>query len=64
VRTREEPGLAPAETMGALRVRHDVLAESSVGMLATLGDPLGRQGSWQLGADFRYQTSRFRGSNR
>ena len=62
VRTRDEPGLAAAETMGGLRLQHNVLAESSVGMLATFGDPLGRQGSWQLGADFRYQTSRFRGS--
>ncbi len=62
VRTREEPGLAPAETMGALRLQHNILAESSLGLLATLGDPLGRPGSWQLGADFRYQTSRLRGS--
>lgn len=61
VRTREAAGLAAAETMGALRVRRDLFAESSGGVLAAFGDPLGRPGSWQLGADFRYQTSRFRG---
>lgn len=62
VRTREELGLAPAATMAALRLQRNLLAESSAGMLATFGDPLGRGGSWQLGADFRYQTSRFSGS--
>jgi Domain of unknown function (DUF5916) len=61
VRTREEQDLAPAATMGALRLQHDVFEESSAGVLATFGDPLGRSGSWELGGDFRYQTSRFRG---
>jgi len=30
-------------------------------MIGTVGDPLGRSGSWLLGPDFTYQTSRFRG---
>lgn len=38
-----------------------VLEESWVGIMATSGDPVGRQGSWLLGADFTYATSRFRG---
>ena len=62
VRTREEDGLAPAATMGVVRVKENVLAESGVGFMATGGDPLGRAGSFTVGADFTYQTSRFRGS--
>jgi hypothetical protein len=61
VRTREQSGLAPATTMGVLRLRRNVFAESRAGLLATLGDPLGRGGSFELGGDFTYQTSRFRG---
>jgi hypothetical protein len=61
VRTREQNGLAPAATMGVLRVRRNLLAESRAGLLATAGDPLGRSGSWQLGADFTYQTSHLLG---
>ncbi len=61
VRTREEEGLAPATTLGVLRVQQNVLAESRVGVIATAGDPLGRSGSFEVGADFTYQTSRFRG---
>ncbi|MEJ2184592.1 MAG: DUF5916 domain-containing protein, partial [Gemmatimonadota bacterium] len=62
VRTRPVSGLAPAATMGALRVKQNVLQESSVGMIATVGDPLGRAGSWTAGADATYQTSSFAGS--
>jgi hypothetical protein len=62
VRTREEAGLAPAATMGVVRVKQNVLAESNVGFIATAGDPLGRGGSWELGADFTYQTSRLGGN--
>jgi hypothetical protein len=54
-------GLTPASTMGVVRVRQNVLAESSIGMIATFGDPQGRDGSWMAGADLTYQTSRFRG---
>jgi len=61
VRTRQEAGLAPGATMGVLRVKQNVFAESHVGVLAALGDPLGRAGSWEVGADFMYQTSRFPG---
>jgi len=59
--TRTEDGVAPATTMGVVRVKQNVLRESSVGMIATFGDPRGITGSWLTGADFTYQTSRFRG---
>jgi hypothetical protein len=62
VRTREEDSVAPAATMAVVRVKQNVLAESRAGFLATVGDPLGRRGSWEFGADFTYQTSRFRGN--
>jgi hypothetical protein len=47
--------------MGVLRVKQNVLRESSVGVVGTFGDPLGRANSWTGGADATYQTSRFRG---
>lgn len=62
VRTRREPGLAPAVTLGALRVKQNVFAESEIGLLATLGDPLGRRDAALLGADIYLQSSRFRGN--
>lgn len=50
-----------ATNMGVVRVRRNVLKESSVGFIATSGDPLGRDGSWMSGADFTFQTTRFNG---
>ncbi len=50
-----------SSTMGVMRVRHNVLKESSVGMIASVGDPLGRNGSWMSGVDFTYQTTSFGG---
>lgn len=61
VRTREEDLIAPATTLAALRIRQNVLAESSVGFIATAGDPLGRTGASTFGVDLTYQNSRFRG---
>lgn len=61
VRTRSVETLATDATMGAVRVKQNVLSESSVGMIATAGDPVGRPGSWMGGMDFTYQTSEFRG---
>jgi hypothetical protein len=48
-------------TMGVVRVKQNVLGESSVGAIATFGDPLGRGNSWMVGPDVTYQTSHFRG---
>lgn len=61
VRTGGLDTLATATTMGALRVKQNVLGESSVGMIATAGDPNGLRDSWLGGADLNYQTSHFRG---
>jgi hypothetical protein len=54
--------LPTANTMGALRIKQNVLHESSIGLIATVGDPVGRSNSWLIGPDLTYQTSRFRGN--
>jgi hypothetical protein len=61
-RTGSVKGAVDAATMGAFRVRQNVFAESTFGLLGTFGDPTGAGGSYLLGADFTYHTSRFRGS--
>ena len=61
VRTGDVPDLVTNATMGVVRVDQNILAESSVGMIATFGDPENRQGAWTAGADFTYRTSHFRG---
>jgi hypothetical protein len=61
VQTRAVDGVAPDTTLGVVRLKQNVLAESSVGLIATAGDPLGRAGSWLLGGDATYQTSRMKG---
>ena len=61
VNTRNVDTLPSAATMGVIRLRQNVLDESSVGVIATAGDPLGRNGSWLAGPDFTFHTSRFRG---
>jgi hypothetical protein len=60
-RTGGVNGVAPATTMGVVRLKQNVLGESSAGLLATVGDPLGREDAWMAGADFTYQNSRFTG---
>ncbi|MCX6543887.1 MAG: DUF5916 domain-containing protein [Acidobacteria bacterium] len=60
-RTGAVDGVAPGSTMGAVRIKQDIFRESSVGAIATFGDPTGRSGSWLAGGDFTYQTSHFRG---
>lgn len=61
VRAGSLDDVAPASTLGIIRVKQNVLAESSVGVIASAGDPLGRRGSWLLGGDATYQTSRMNG---
>lgn len=61
VRTRDVDSLPTGNTLSVLRLRQNVLRESSIGLIATAGDPLGRPGSWLGGADFTYQTTRFLG---
>jgi hypothetical protein len=61
VHTRKVDTLPTSATMGVVRIKQNILSESSVGMIATAGDPLELPGSWMGGADFTYQTSEFQG---
>ncbi len=63
-RTDKVDTLVPASNMGAVRIRENIWGESTVGMIGTFGDPLGRAHSWMLGFDFTYQNSNiFNGNN-
>ncbi len=55
-------GVAPASTVGVVRLKQNVLEESSIGAIASFGDPNGISDSWMVGADVTYQTSRLRGN--
>lgn len=46
-------------TMGAFRINQNILEESSIGVIGTFGDQLGRSSSWMAGVDFTYRTSNF-----
>jgi hypothetical protein len=62
VNTRDaDEDVGGAATVGAARIKQNIFAESSVGLIATVGDQLGRSESWMTGVDFTYQTSRLRG---
>lgn len=61
-RTGEVDSLVPGTTMGAFRVRQNVLEESTVGLIGSFGDPTGASGSYLVGADATFQTSRLWGS--
>jgi hypothetical protein len=62
VRTGDVEDVATGVGLGVVRLKQNVLAESSVGVIASFGDPLGRSDSWLVGGDAAYQTSRFRGN--
>ncbi len=61
-RTGSVDGVVPASSMGAFRVKGNVLEESTVGVMGTFGDPAGGSGSYMIGVDATYQTSRFQGN--
>ncbi len=48
--------------MGVVRVRQNIMKESSFGLIGTFGDPTGRQGSYLGGFDYTYQTTSFKGN--
>ena len=48
--------------MGVVRVKHNVLEESSIGFISSVGDPLNRGGSWMAGFDATYQTTKLGGN--
>jgi hypothetical protein len=49
----------PQSTMGAVRINQNILEESSIGVIGTFGDQLGRKDSWSAGADLTFRTSNF-----
>src|SRR5262249_32969349 len=61
--TRAVDGLTTGPVLGAVRVKQNVLSESSIGFIGTVGDPAGAPDSWLAGADVTLQTSHFH-SNR
>src|SRR5262249_29670969 len=61
VRTGDEAGVAPATDLAVVRIKQNIFEESSIGMIGTVGDPRGIEGSWMTGADFTYQNSHFLG---
>jgi hypothetical protein len=60
--TNSQPGVVAEKSFMAVgRVKQNLWRESWVGAIATVGDPLGRPGSWLGGVDFTYASSHFRG---
>jgi Domain of unknown function (DUF5916) len=63
VGTNDKSGVVDDEAAMAVgRVKQNIWSESSVGAIATYGDPLGRPGSWLAGVDLTYATSQWRGN--
>lgn len=60
-RTSENDFGVPSATMGVVRVSQNILKESTIGMIGTMGDPTGINGNWLSGADFTFRTSTFNG---
>ena len=57
VRTGEVGNLVPATDLGVVRIKQNILKQSNVGLIATVGDPSGLKDSWLVGSDFTYQTT-------
>ena len=52
VGNNDKAGVVADEAMMAVaRVKQNVLEQSWIGAIATMGDPIGRSGSWLAGAD-------------
>lgn len=51
--------LLERSTMGAFRIKQNILKESNFGVIGTFGDPEGNPGSYMTGVDFTYKTSSF-----
>ena len=63
VHTDKLDGLTSGATLGVIRVKQNVLTESSIGMIATIGDPTtGNTDNWLAGVDLTYKTSHFFGN--
>lgn len=62
MRTREtitDSETIPPATMGVIRVKQNVLKESSIGYIGTYGDPYSTLGTATNGIDLTYQTTSF-----
>ena len=57
-RTNSVSGLVPMTTLGAFRIKQNILEESSIGIIGTFGDPSGQNNEYVIGADFTYHTSK------
>lgn len=55
-------GRSTDKLLSTVRVSRNLFRESSVGLLASTGDPIGRADSWTAGLDATFRTSRFRGN--
>ncbi len=62
VHTGDVDTLPTANDLAVFRLQRNVLRESTIGAIATVGDPRGRDESWLVGSDVTYQTTRFRGN--
>jgi hypothetical protein len=63
VRTDDSP-VTPAQNFFVGRVKQNILRQSYVGGIYTAGNPEGNADSSTFGADFRYSTSQFLGTDR
>ncbi|HEV2749849.1 MAG TPA: carbohydrate binding family 9 domain-containing protein [Gemmatimonadales bacterium] len=63
VRTGAVSGFVPATDMAVVRVKQNIMGESSVGLIGTAGDPTGAIGSWLAGADVSLQSSHVLGDH-
>ncbi|MEZ4999405.1 MAG: DUF5916 domain-containing protein [Bacteroidales bacterium] len=57
--TREVESLLPSTTTGVIRIKQNILAESSLGLLHLPATRQAGQTAWMSGVDFTYKTSRF-----
>jgi hypothetical protein len=53
------PVHVPQTTMGAARISQNIFEESSIGVIGTYGDQLGRDNAWSAGLDLTLRTSNF-----
>jgi hypothetical protein len=56
-----DQGTAPEQILSAARITRPIFSESSIGLIATNGDPTGKSENTVLGADFQYRDSDFLG---
>ncbi len=63
VRVPEQSSMNKTGYLSVVRLQHNVLGESAIGVIGTQGDPLTRVRTGLVGADFQYFNSHFHGSH-